>query len=209
MIETGLARVDHIKWSEEDMIRLCDAMREISKPMLIAANKADIAPRGNLDKLKDLDRIVVSTSAAAELALKSAAKSGILRYTPGDKSFDVLTEGLTAAQKKGLEAIQKVIERLGSTGVQECINRTVFELLDLIVVYPVEDEGKWSDKVGNMLPDAYLMKRGSTCHALAYQIHSEIGDRFLYAVDARTRLRLGEKHEMKNGDVIKIVSTAK
>jgi ribosome-binding ATPase len=209
LIETGLARVDHIKWSEEDMIRLCDAMREISKPMLIAANKADIAPRGNLDKLKDLDRIVVSTSAAAELALKSAAKSGILRYTPGDKSFDVLTEGLTAAQKKGLEAIQKVIERLGSTGVQECINRTVFELLDLIVVYPVEDEGKWSDKVGNMLPDAYLMKRGSTCHALAYQIHSEIGDRFLYAVDARTRLRLGEKHEMKNGDVIKIVSTAK
>jgi ribosome-binding ATPase YchF (GTP1/OBG family) len=209
LIETGLARVDHIKWSEEDMIRLCDAMREISKPLLIAANKADIAPRGNLDKLKDLDRIVVSTSAAAELALKSAAKSGIIRYTPGDKSFDVLTEGLTAAQKKGLEAIQKVIERLGSTGVQECINRTVFELLDLIVVYPVEDEGKWSDKVGNMLPDAYLMKRGSTCHALAYQIHSEIGDRFLYAVDARTRLRLGEKHEMKNGDVIKIVSTAK
>ena len=209
LIETGLARVEHIKWSEEDMIGLCDAMREISKPMLIAANKADIAPRGNLDKLKDLDRIVVSTSAAAELALKSAAKSGIIRYTPGDKSFDVLTEGLTAAQKKGLEAIQKVIERLGSTGVQECINRTVFELLDLIVVYPVEDEGKWSDKVGNMLPDAYLMKRGSTCHALAYQIHSEIGDRFLYAVDARTRLRLGEKHEMKNGDVIKIVSTAK
>jgi ribosome-binding ATPase len=209
LMETGLARVEHIKWSEEDMIRLCDSMREISKPLLIAANKADIAPRGNLDKLKDLDRIVVSTSAAAELALKSAAKSGIIMYTPGDKSFDVLTEDLTTAQKKGLEAIQKVIERLGSTGVQECINRTVFELLDLIVVYPVEDEGKWSDKVGNMLPDAYLMKRGSTCHALAYQIHSEIGDRFLYAVDARTRLRLGEKHEMKNGDVIKIVSTAK
>ena len=102
-----------------------------------------------------------------------------------------------------------MIETFGSTGVQECINRTVFELLDLIVVYPVEDEGKWSDKNGNMLPDAYLMKRGSTCHDLAYQIHTEIGDRFLYAVDARTRLRLGEKHELKNGDVIKIVSTAK
>ena len=138
--------------------------------------KQTLLPRENLDKLKDLDRIVVPTSAAAELALKSAAKSGIIRYTPGDKSFDVLTEDLTKAQKKGLEAIQKVIERLGSTGVQECINRTVFELLDLIVVYPVEDEGKWSDKIGNMLPDAYLMKRGSTCHDLAYQIHTEIGD---------------------------------
>ena len=209
LMETGLARLDHLKWSEEDMIRLCNAMREISKPLLIAANKADIAPGENLNKLKELDRIVVPTSAAAELALKSAAKNGIIRYTPGDRNFDVLSGDLPKAQKKGLEAIQKVIERLGTTGVQECINRTVFELLDLIVVYPVEDEGKWSDKNGNMLPDAYLMKRGSTCHELAYQIHTEIGDRFLYAVDARTRLRLGEKHEMKNGDVIKIVSTAK
>lgn len=209
LVETGLVRIDHVKWSEEDMIRLCDKMREISKPLLIAANKADIAPRENLNKLRDLDRIVVPTSAAAELALRSAAKSGIIRYAPGDKNFDILTEELTKAQKKGLEAIQKVVERLGGTGVQECINRTVFELLDLIVVYPVEDEGKWSDKIGNMLPDAFLMRRGSTCHDLAYQIHTEIGDRFLYAVDARTRLRLGEKHEMKNGDVIKIVSTAK
>jgi ribosome-binding ATPase len=209
LIETGLARLDQVKWSEEDMIRLCDSMREISKPMLIAANKADIAPKENLDKLKDLNRIVVATSAAAELALKSAAKNEIIKYIPGDRNFEMLTEEITKGQKKGLEAIQKVIERFGSTGVQECINRTVFELLDLIVAYPVEDEGKWSDKNGNMLPDAYLMKRGSTCRDLAYHIHTEIGDRFLYAVDARTRLRLGEKHELKNGDVIKIVSTAK
>ena len=185
-------------------------MRRISKPLLIAANKADIAPSKNLDKIKDLDdRIVVTTSAAAELALKSAAKNGIIRYTPGDRNFDLLTNDLTKAQKRGLEAIQKVIDRLGSTGVQECINRTVFELLDLIVVYPVEDEGKWSDKHGNILPDAYLMKKGSTCSDLAYQIHTEIGNKFLYAVDVRTRLRLGEKHELKNGDVIKILSTAK
>ncbi|HII02120.1 TPA: redox-regulated ATPase YchF [Methanosarcinaceae archaeon] len=209
LIETGLARVDHLKWSEEDMVRLCDTMREISKPLLIAANKADVAPRDNLDKLEELDRIVVPTSAAAELALKSAAKSGAIKYTPGNESFEIVAKELTAAQKKGLEAIKKVLEHLGGSGVQECINRTVFELLDLIVVYPVEDEGKWTDKNGNMLPDAYLMKRGSTCHDLAYQIHTEIGDRFLYAVDARTRLRLGEKHELKNGDVIKIISTAK
>ncbi|WP_440956927.1 redox-regulated ATPase YchF [Methanosarcina sp. Mfa9] len=209
LIETGLARVDHVKWSEEDMVRLCDTMREISKPLLIAANKADVAPRDNLDKLEELDRIVVPTSAAAELALKSATKSGAIKYTPGNGSFEIVAQELTTAQKKGLEAIKKVLEHLGGSGVQECINRAVFELLDLIVVYPVEDEGKWTDKNDNMLPDAYLMKKGSTCHDLAYQIHTDIGDRFLYAVDARTRLRLGEKHELKNGDVIKIVSTAK
>ena len=210
LIETGLLKVDHVKWSEEDIIHLCDSMRRISKPQLIAANKADIAPSNNLDKIKNFDdRIVVTTSAAAELALKSAAKNGIIRYTPGGRNFDLLTNDLTTAQKKGLESIQKVIYKLGSTGIQECINRTVFELLDLIVVYPVEDEGKWSDKHGNILPDAYLMKKGSKCRDLAYQIHTEIGNKFLYGVDARTRLRLGEKHELKNGDIIKIISTAK
>lgn len=209
LIETGLSRVDHVKWSEEDMIRLCDSMRELSRPLLISANKADVAPKSNLEKIQEIDRIVVPTSTAAELVLRSAAKSGAIKYSPGDTNFELLKEDLTSAQKKGLEAVRKVIERLGNTGVQECINKTVFDLLDMIVVYPVEDEGKWSDKNGNMLPDAYLMKRGSTCHDLAYQIHTDIGDRFLYAVDARTRLRLGEKHEMKDGDVIKIVSTAK
>lgn len=209
LIETGLVRVEHVKWTEADMIRLCEALERISKPMLIAANKADIAPPENLKKLKQLKKRVVSTSAAAELALRAAAKSGAIRYTPGDKKFEILDANLNAKQEKGLEALQKLLETKGGTGVQECINRTVFELLDLIVVYPVEDEGKWTDKNGNMLPDAHLMKRGSTCRELAYQIHSDIGDRFLYAVDARTRLRLGEKHELKDGDVIKIVSTAK
>lgn len=209
LIETGLVRVEHVKWTEADMIRLCEALERISKPMLIAANKADIAPPENLKKLKQLKKRVVSTSAAAELALRAAAKSGAIRYTPGDKKFEILDANLNAKQEKGLEALQKLLETKGGTGVQESINRTVFELLDLIVVYPVEDEGKWTDKNGNMLPDAHLMKRGSTCRELAYQIHSDIGDRFLYAVDARTRLRLGEKHELKDGDVIKIVSTAK
>ncbi|MCK5485557.1 MAG: TGS domain-containing protein, partial [Desulfobacterales bacterium] len=95
------------------------------------------------------------------------------------------------------------------TGIQKCINRAVFELLNLIVVYPVEDEGKWIDKNDRMLPDAFLMKKGSNAHDLAYMVHSDIGDRFLYAVDGRTKMRLGEKHELNDGDVIKIVSTAK
>jgi len=116
---------------------------------------------------------------------------------------------LNPAQEKGLDAIKQLLETNKGTGVQECINRAVFELLDMIVVYPVEDEGKWTNKTGDMLPDAYLMKRGSTCKDMAYRIHTDIGDRFLYAVDARTKMRLAEKHELKTGDVIKIVSTAK
>jgi hypothetical protein len=199
------------QWTDEDMVRLCDAIRAISKPTMIAANKIDIAPEENVRNLNDLDLIVVPTSAAAELALRSAAKNEIINYLPGDEDFEIISEDINDAQKKGLHSLKDLMNKMGTGGggIQECINRAVFDLLDLIVVYPVEDEGKWSDKNDRMLPDAFLMKKGSTAHDLAYRVHSDIGDRFLYAVDGKTKMRLGEKHELENGDVIKIVSTAK
>lgn len=206
--ETGLYSTEPTKWTEEDMIRLCKSIRKESKPMIIAANKFDSLEALGIPLVKDEEKTIIPTSAAAELALKSAAKAGIIRYTPGAGSFEVTAE-ISPAQEKGLNAVKQLLDSHGSTGVQECINRAVFELLDMIVVYPVEDEGKWTNKLGDMLPDAYLMKRGSTCKEMAYRIHTDIGDHFLYAVDARTKMRLAEKHELQNGDVIKIVSTAK
>ena len=43
---------------------------------------------------------------------------------------------------------------------------------------------------------------------LAYAVHSDIGDGYLHAVDARAGRRIGEDHELEEGDVTKIVSTA-
>ena len=200
---------DHVKWTDDDLVILCDAIREISKPMIIAANKADVAPKENIENLTGLDMIVVPTSAAAEFALKSAAKGGAISYVPGDSDFTIVSDKLSDAQKAGLESVRALIKDNDGSGIQKCINKSVFELLDLIVVYPVEDEGKWIDKNDRMLPDAFLMKKGSNAHDLAYMVHSDIGDRFLYAVDGRTKMRLGEKHELNDRDVIKIVSTAK
>lgn len=197
------------KWSDEDIISFCDAVRILSKPMIIAANKTDVAPAENVANLQALDQMVVATSAAAELALRSAAKSQAIKYEPGDNDFSIQSEELNAAQKKGLENVRSLIQKMDGTGIQKCINKAVFELLDLIIVYPVEDEGKWTDKNGRMLPDAFLMKKGSNAHDFAYKIHSDIGEGFLYAVDGRTKMRLGEKHELKDGDVVKIVSTAR
>ncbi|WP_370574156.1 redox-regulated ATPase YchF [Methanomethylovorans sp.] len=206
-----MTKLDHniTKWADEEIIDLCDKIRTISKPMIIAANKADIAPIQNLEKLKATGGIVVPTSAAAELALRSASKSGAINYDPGDNDFSIVVQNLSPAQQKALESIRSFLHKMHNTGIQECINKAVFELLDLIVVYPVEDEGKWTDKHGKMLPDAFLMKKGSNAHQLAYKVHSDIGDGFLYAVDAKTKMRLGEKHELANGSVVKIVSTAK
>jgi len=40
-------------------------------------------------------------------------------------------------------------------------------------------------------------------------IHTEIGDNFIYAVDAKRKMRISEDYELKHNDVIKIVSAAK
>lgn len=194
------------RWSEDELKRFAVLLRDASKPMIIAANKVDVAPPEFVERLAALDEIVVPTSAAAEVALRMAEKSGAIKYRPGDQDFE-LVKDLSGPQKAGLEKIRAILAKMGGTGVQECIDRAVFELLDYIPVFPVEDEGKWTDRNGVVLPDAYLMKKGSTTKDLAYRIHTDIGDSFLFALDARTKMRLGEKHELKAGDVIKIVST--
>ena len=193
-------------WSDEDLVRLADEIRKTTKPMIIAANKVDIAPKENVQKLRSLESyIVVPTSSEAELALRMGEKSGLLRYIPGDADFEIVGE-LSPAQKEGLERIRSLLKQYGGTGVQECVNSAVFKLLDTIVVYPVEDENKFSDKDGRVLPDAFLMKKGGTAHDLAYQVHTDLGEGFLYAIDARTKRRISEKHVLEDGDIVKIVS---
>jgi ribosome-binding ATPase YchF (GTP1/OBG family) len=194
-------------WEDEDVLQFAKLLRAYSKPMILAANKMDVAPPENVKKLLELkDELVIPVSGAAEIALRMAEKAGFIEYKPGDTDFKIIGQ-LNKAQTAGLEKIRALLKEHGGTGVQQCINRAVFELLDYIVLYPVEDENKFMDKKGVILPDAFLMKRGSTARDLAFRVHSDIGGSFLFAVDARSKKRLGEKHELKDGDVIKIVST--
>ena len=190
-------------WTDEQIIQLSDTLRAESKPMIFAANKIDVAPQDNIEKLVKLEAIPVS--AAAEVALRLADKSGAVKYIPGDPDFTE-APGLSDAQKEALSKIRALMNKNGGTGIQKCINETVLRLLDLIVVYPVEDENRYSDKNGRILPDAFLLKKGSTPKDLAFMVHTDIGKGFLYAVDARTKMRLGEKSELKNGDIVKIVA---
>jgi ribosome-binding ATPase YchF (GTP1/OBG family) len=200
-------RTDPGGWEKEDLEKFARLLRKYSKPMILAANKTDIAPRELVDRLLSLkDEVVIPVSGAAEIALRMAEKAGLIKYRPGDSDFQISGE-LSRPQRAGLEKIRTLMSQFGSTGVQECINRAVFDLLDYIVVYPVEDENKFADRKGVVLPDAYLMKRGSGVRDLAYRVHSDIGESFLFAIDAKTKMRLGEKHVLKDGDVIKIVST--
>ncbi len=190
-------------WTEEQIVELSDQLRAQSKPMVLAANKIDLASQENIDHLVKAGAIPVS--GATEVVLRLADKGGAIKYIPGDADF-VESPKLSDAQKDALLKIRTLMKKNGGTGIQKCINETVFKLLDLIVVYPVEDENRFTDKHGKILPDAFLMKKGSTPKDLAFMVHTDIGKSFLYAVDARTKMRLGEKHELKNGDIVKIVS---
>ncbi|MDR0470450.1 MAG: redox-regulated ATPase YchF [Nitrososphaerota archaeon] len=199
-------------WSEEDFYRFVDQLRRISKPLLIVANKIDLPPaQTNVERLKKLGYTVISASAEAELALRRAAEKGLIDYKPGDTDFTIKQpEKLSAGQIQALERIkEKILKPNKSSGVQEAINTVYFKLLDMITAYPVEDTEHLADHNGRILPDTYLIPKGTTARQFAYLIHSELGDNFLYAVDARDKRRIGEDAILKDRDVISIVSTKK
>ncbi|MFH1224512.1 MAG: redox-regulated ATPase YchF [Candidatus Diapherotrites archaeon] len=196
-------------WGEEEILEFSKAVRAKSKPIVIVANKIDVpGAKENYEKLKQKfpDRIIVPTCSEAELALRKAERGGAIKYVPGEGKFEVANEGtLGEKQKNALGFIQKkVLDAYGSTGVQEAINRTAFELLNLIVVYPVQDANKWCSAKGNVLPDAYLLPKGSNAYDLAVAVHTDFGPRFIAAVDCRSGKKLGKEHELQNNDVVKI-----
>ncbi|MDE1810660.1 MAG: redox-regulated ATPase YchF [Candidatus Micrarchaeota archaeon] len=199
-----------IKWSDEDILRFSREFLKLNKPIIVAANKSD-AP-GSEKGLASLrsefgDANVVPTSGAIELALRKAAKQGLIDYEPGNRSFNFIGD-VTDAQKSALDYMLKFVKERG-TNVQELLNSAVFGTLGNIVVYPVEDEGKYCDHSGNVLPDAILMKSGSTAIELAEKIHTDIAKNMLYAVDARNKKRLAKNYPLQDGDVIRIVSAAR
>ena len=197
-----------VKWTDDDLLRLSTEIRKSGKPMIIAANKCDLAPDELLDNLTSMKNMfVIPTSAEYELALRKAAKAGLIEYEVGAGEFGITEPGkLTEAQVKGLEQISQFLERFGSTGIQKCLETAIYDLLDLIPIYPVEDEHKLTDKEGRILPDVYLMPKGSKARDLAYKVHTELGDNFIRAIDAKTKRVVGQDHELQSDDVITIVA---
>jgi hypothetical protein len=194
------------EWSEEDFENFAKEVRKESKPMIIAANKADIASEKEVIKLKEKfpEKIIVACSAIAELTLKKAAKEKRIHYIPGEKEFKKLAE-LNEKQEEGLNYIQKnVLEKFGSTGVQEILDKAVFELLKFIPVFPVATK-KLTDSDGRILPDCVLMPLNSTALDLAFRLHSDIGENFIRAVNLKSNQIIGKEYKLKRGDVIEIL----
>ncbi|MEZ0319465.1 MAG: redox-regulated ATPase YchF [Pyrobaculum sp.] len=196
------------KWSDEDLYKFSYAARALSKPIVIAANKIDV-PEGEegFKKIREAypERVVVPTSAEAELALRRAAARGLIKYKPGDGSFEVVGQ-LSPQQRAVLEKIEDLLKKWGSTGVVKAVNSAVFDALKYVTVYPVEDEKRLSDRAGNVLPDLLLVPHTYTARDVAYVIHTDLGERFVAAIDVRTGKRLAADEPVTHGLILKILA---
>jgi len=196
-------------WTEEQMKTFTSELRKESKPSIIAANKIDTEKgKENYEKLKQQfpELMIIPCSADSELALREASKANLIDYIPGEKIF---TEkgNLNEAQKKALQKIKEnVLDKFEfGTGVQEILNKAVFELLGYLAIFPA-GATKLKDSKGRTLPDCFLLPPESTALDFAYFLHTDFGKSFIRAIDARSKKTLGKDYKLKNRDALEIIS---
>jgi len=209
--EAGIEKELPTKWTEEKLKQLAVILRKKTKPMVIACNKIDIPGAAeNFTRLKTKfpDRIMIICSSESELALREAHKNQMINYIPGENKFEIThSEKLNEKQRSALDYIKKnVLDRFGSTGVQEVLDTAVFELLKYIAVYPVPNK-QLTDKDGNVLPNCFLVPPKTTALEFAYRIHTDIGKKFVKAINIKTNLPIGKEHYLENRDVIEIMTS--
>ncbi len=195
-------------WDDNQLKEFAHKLRHLTKPMIIAANKIDKPnSKENLEKLKTSypDITIIPCSADSELALREASKAKLIEYIPGDKDFKE-TEKLNEKQKTALNNIKdNVLTPYKSTGVQEILNHTIFNLLKYIAIFPAS-ANRLADSKGNILPDCFLLPEKSTALDFAYYLHTDFGKNFIKAIDARTKQAVGKDYQLKNRDALEIMT---
>ncbi|MEK6894126.1 MAG: redox-regulated ATPase YchF [Nanoarchaeota archaeon] len=192
-------------WTDDVLFHFARSLRIYTKPMIIAANKVD-RPNGieNYNKIKkSFSYPIVACFADGELSLRQADKAGIIKYIPGEKDFEIIGK-LSDAQKNALEMIRKIMYEFGSTGVQTVLNSIVFDILKYVAVFPAG--AKMEDSKGNVLPDCFLMPPGSTALDFAYRLHTDIGNKFVKAMNLKTKRAVGKDYIIKHLDGLEILT---
>jgi ribosome-binding ATPase YchF (GTP1/OBG family) len=191
-------------WTPNELAMFAHMLRKQTKAMIIAANKID-RPNGeaNFNRIKEqFDYPIVPCFADGELSLRQADRVGLVEYIPGENKFEIKKE-LSDKQKEALNEIQKILDKFGSTGIQEVMNKVVFEIMDYLCVFPAGS--KMTDSKGNVLPDCYIMKNGSTALDFAFRLHTDIGKNFVKAISLKTKQAVGKDYVLKHRDGIEII----
>ncbi len=198
------------QWRDDDLLRLAAELRRKTKPMIIAANKMDMpGARKNIERLQQEfpQYVIVPTSAESEVALKTAAKKELIGYVPGDKDFKVLNRPMMSdKQFAALEYIKAgILGEFSSTGVQDVLDKAVFDVLHYKAIFP-GGLNKLEDSEGRRLPDCWLVPENATALDFAFRIHTDLGNKFIRAIDVKTRKTVGKEHMLRHRDVIEIVA---
>lgn len=193
-------------WEDVDFRKFAEVLFTGLKTIIPVGNKADLLSGSEIEKLLERIPDTYLISAEYELTLSKAFSNGYISSI--DPPFEIIHE-LNEKQRAGIDRISEFFRIKHITRTRDLLTTIVLNVLNRIVVFPVYDETHWTDKEGNVLPDAFIMKNGSTALDLAYRIHTDIGDNFIKAIDARTKRTVGKTHELTNGDVIKIISKSK
>ena len=214
LVSSGLDKTPFALWTTSQILRFSSFLLPIIKPALIVANKMDVLTS---EKFYDLlvkhygHSLVAACSAEAELVLRRAEKLGLLQYVPGGEKFKIVEDAkLTSEQRGALKHVQtRVMDKFMRTGIQQALNTVVFKLLRMNMVYAVSDETEFTDHHGNVLPDVFLMPDGSTPVDLAMQVHTSLAENYVFAIDAKTGVRLPADYSLRHRDIIKILATKK
>lgn len=197
-------------WTEDQLFELAKEFRKTTKPMIIAANKIDVPGADkNLQRIKELfkDIIIIPCSAESELALREAAKHGLIKYAPGDDKFEIVAKDkLNTNQLNALNFVnENIIKKYGNTGVQQALDEAVFKLLKCVAIFP-GGVNKLEDSEGRVLPDCFLMPENTTALDFAFKLHSDFGKNFIRAINVKTKMAVGKDYKLKNRDVVEIVA---
>jgi len=214
LLATKLEEKDFDDFDMVDSKKFSSHLRKISKPTLIVANKIDVEGADkNFARLRERynDSIVIPVSGDSEFSLRRAEQKGLIKYSPGSEQFDIIkSDELNEKQINALNFIEKgIMGEYMRTGVQFALNVAVFKLLKMNSIYPVADEKNLSDKKGRILPDLILLKDGATIKDLAKEIHSDLTKGLLYGKDLRYNLRLPVDYQLRDRDVVSLISAAK
>ena len=210
----GLEEKEFDDFDMVDSKKLVAHIRKVSKPTLIVANKIDVEGADkNFARLRERynDSIIIPVSGDSEFSLRRAEQKGLIKYSPGSEQFEIIKSGeLNEKQTNALNFIKKgIMGEYMRTGVQFAINVAVFKLLKMNSIYPVADEKHLADKKGRVLPDLMLLKAGATIADLAKEIHTDLTKGLLYGKDLRYNLRLPVDYQLRDRDVVSLVSATK
>ena len=201
--------LDPEEWEDEDREALAREIRKRTKPIIIGANKMDTPEaQANFEEITedpDYEHLTfVPASAHAEKALKKAADADVVDYRPGDADFDIVGD-VSGEQEQGLEQIRTFVNEYGGTGVQDALERALFDVMGAIAIFPGSANGSKDEK--GVFRDCFILPEGSTTEDFAYHLHSDIGDGLLHGMDCRAKRQIGSSHELSHRDVVEIVST--